>query len=54
MGLENSLNIGAAIKGTSLLWSIGFIHPQSFAAVVETSKKISSYLTEFIDVRVGI
>ena len=39
-GLENSLNIGAAIKGSSLLWLIGFIHHQSFAAVVETSKKI--------------
>ncbi len=38
--LENSLNIGAAIKGSSLLWLIGFIHPQSFAAVAETSKKI--------------
>mgnify|MGYP000337456420 CR=1 FL=1 len=39
-GLENSLNISAAIKGFSLLWLIGFIHHQSFAAVVETSKKI--------------
>ena len=39
-GLENSLNISAAIKGSSLLWLIGFIHHQNFAAVVETSKKI--------------
>ena len=53
-GLENSSNTNAAIKGSSLLWLIVFIHHQSFAAVVETSKKISSYLTEFIDVRVGI
>ena len=37
---RNSLNIGAAIKGSSLLWLIGFIHHQSFAAVVGISKKI--------------
>ena len=30
----------AVIKEFSLLWLIGFIHHQSFAAVVETSKKI--------------
>ena len=34
------MNISAAIKGSSLLWLIGFIHHQSFVAVVETSKKI--------------
>ena len=39
-GLENSLNTNAMIKGSSLLWLIGFIHHQSFAAVVEISKKI--------------
>ncbi|EEG90371.1 hypothetical protein COPCOM_01608, partial [Coprococcus comes ATCC 27758] len=39
-GLENSLNTNAVIKGSSLLWLIGFIHHQSFAAVVEISKKI--------------
>jgi len=39
-GLENSSNTNAAIKGSSLLWLIGFIHHQSFAAVVGISKKI--------------
>ena len=39
-GLENSLNTNAVIKGSSLLWLIVFIHHQSFAAVVEMSKKI--------------
>ncbi|MFQ9387631.1 MAG: RNA-guided endonuclease InsQ/TnpB family protein [Coprococcus sp.] len=39
-GLENSSNTNAMIKGSSLLWLIGFIHHQSFAAAVETSKKI--------------
>ncbi|EGX77545.1 hypothetical protein HMPREF9457_00634, partial [Dorea formicigenerans 4_6_53AFAA] len=29
----------AVIKGSRLLWLIGFIHHQSFAAVVEISKK---------------
>ncbi|EEG91689.1 hypothetical protein COPCOM_00020, partial [Coprococcus comes ATCC 27758] len=38
-GLENSLNTNAVIKGFSLLWLIGFIHHQSFAAVVEISKR---------------
>ena len=33
-------NTNAAIKGSSLLWLTGFIHHQSFAAVVGTSKKI--------------
>ena len=36
----NSLNISAMIKGFRLLWLTGFIHHQSFAAVVGTSKKI--------------
>ena len=40
LSLESSLNTSAGIKGSSLLWLIGFIHHQSFAAVVETSKKI--------------
>ena len=39
LGLENSLNTNAMIKGFSLLWLIGFIHHQSFAAAVETSKR---------------
>ena len=37
---RQSLNTNAVIKGSSLLWLIGFIHHQSFAAVVEISKKI--------------
>ena len=44
-----SLNI-RVIKGSGLLWLIGFIHHQ--ALQVETSKKKDlSYLTEFIDVK---
>ena len=39
MSLESSLNTSAGIKGSSLLWLIGFIHHQSFAVAVETLKK---------------
>ena len=38
--LNVRFTISAAIKESSLLWLTGFIHHQSFAAVVETSKKI--------------
>ncbi|MFR5484545.1 MAG: RNA-guided endonuclease InsQ/TnpB family protein [Blautia massiliensis (ex Durand et al. 2017)] len=39
LSLKSSLNTSAAIKGSSLLWLIGFIHHQSFAVAVETLKK---------------